>query len=78
MSDSNFDYMLLSRLKMDCEYFLGAGYGCERHLWAGNVEDQIAKMRELYKAVPEQPEWISMEDINQYEVGMLEARAKTV
>lgn len=46
-------YFLLSRLKADCEYFLGAGGRAEKHLWAGNVREQIAKMRELYDALPE-------------------------
>ena len=60
------DYRLLSRLKDDCDYFLGAGGRAEKHLWAGNVRDQIAKMRELYDALPEKPEWLTMEDIDHY------------
>ena len=60
------DYRLLSRLKADCEYFLGAGGRAEKHLWAGNVREQIAKMRELYAALPEKPEWLTMEDIDRY------------
>ena len=59
-------YFLLSRLKADCEYFLGAGGRAEKHLWAGNVREQIAKMRELYDALPEKPEWLTMEDIDRY------------
>ena len=58
--------MLLSRLKADCDYFLGAGGRAEKHLWAGNVREQIAKMRELYDALPEKPEWLTMEDIDRY------------
>ena len=45
------DYRLLSRLKADCDYYLGAGGRAEKHLWAGSVEAQIAKMRELYDAL---------------------------
>ena len=60
------DYRLLSRLKADCDYFLGAGGRAEKHLWAGNVREQIAKMRELYDALPEKPEWLTMEDIDRY------------
>lgn len=60
------DYMLLSRLKADCDYFLGAGGRAEKHLWAGNVREQIAKMQELYDALPEKPEWLTMEDIDRY------------
>ena len=59
-------YFLLSRLKADCEYFLGAGGRAEKHLWAGNVREQIAKMRELYAALPEKPEWLTQEDIDRY------------
>ena len=40
---SSDDYRLLSRLKADCDYFLGAGGRAEKHLWAGNVREQIAK-----------------------------------
>ena len=59
-------YFLLSRLKADCDYFLGAGGRAEKHLWAGNVREQIAKMRELYVALPDELEWLTMEDIDRY------------
>ena len=59
-------YFLLSRLKADCDYFLGAGGRAEKHLWAGSVREQIAKMRELYAALPDEPEWLTMEDIDRY------------
>lgn len=61
---------LLSRLKMDCDYYLGAGECAEKHLWAGSVEAQIAKMRELYALLPEKPEWLSEQDIDHYESQM--------
>ena len=64
------EYLLLSRLKADCDYFLGAGGRAEKHLWAGNVSGQIAKMRELYDTLPEKPEWLTMEDIDRYESQM--------
>jgi hypothetical protein len=67
-----FKYQLLSRLKMDCEYFLGNGNGCERHLWAGNVEDQIAKMRKMYDEL--KPDWLTIEQIDEYERRMVERR----
>lgn len=60
------EYRLLGRLKADCDYFLGAGGRAEKHLWAGNVREQIAKMRELYAALPEKPEWLTSEDIDRY------------
>ena len=64
------DYRLLSRLKADCDYYLGAGGRAEKHLWAGSVEAQITKMRELYDALPEKPEWLTEQDIDLYESQM--------
>lgn len=68
--DNEFNYQLLDRLRTDCEYFLGNGNRNVKHLWAGNVEDQIAKMKELYNTLPEKPDWITMEDIENYEKEM--------
>ena len=59
-------YRLLDRLRTDCEYFLGAGQRAEKHLWAGSVDAQIVKMRELYAQLPEKPEWLSTEKIDEY------------
>ena len=62
--------MLLDRLRADCDYFLGAGGRSEKHLWAGNVHAQIKKMRELYDALPEKPEWLTAEAIARYAAQM--------
>ena len=62
--------MLLDRLRADCDYFLGAGGRSEKHLWAGNVHAQIKKMRELYNALPEKPEWLTAEAIDRYAAQM--------
>ena len=60
-------YMLLSRLKSDCEYYLNYGNRDPKHcLWAGDEQKQIDKMRELYNQCPERPEWITEEDIDNY------------
>ena len=65
------EYRQLSRMKADCDYFLGAGGRHEKHLsGGGSVEKQIAKMRELYDAVSEKPEWLTAEDIDRYEQRM--------
>lgn len=69
-NDNEYNYMLLSRLKQDCDYFLKNGNRAEKHLWAGNVDGQIAKMKELYNKLPKKPEWLSMEDIENYEKEM--------
>lgn len=70
--DTSFNYQLLDRLRMDCEYYLGAGRGYEKHLWAGNVEAQIEKMKELHTSFndSEKPEWLSWNDILEYEKKM--------
>ena len=68
--DHSRDYVLLDRLRADCDYFLGAGGRSEKHLWAGNVHAQIKKMRELYDALPEKPEWLTAEAIDRYAAQM--------
>lgn len=71
-NSSVFDHMLLGRLKADCEYFLGFGNRYEKHLWAKNVKDHIAKMKEIFTAMPEnmKPDWLTMDDILEYEKKM--------
>ena len=68
--DHSGDYVLLDRLRADCDYFLGAGGRSEKHLWAGNVHAQIKKMRELYDALPEKTEWLTAEAIDRYAAQM--------
>ena len=65
------NYMMLSRLKSDCDYYLGNGNRNPRNLWAGDEAKQIAKMREYYDKVPEEPEWLTKEDIDSYEDKMI-------
>ena len=69
-ADRSGDYALLDRLRADCDYFLGAGGRSEKHLWTGNVHAQIKKMRELYDALPEKPEWLTAEAIDRYAAQM--------
>lgn len=64
------EYMMLSRLMMDNDYYLGFGNKNASRLWAGSVDDQIAEMKRLYEILPVKPEWISMEDILRYEQKM--------
>lgn len=74
MADNNrdtFNYQLLSRLQQDCEFYLGFGARSKKHLWAQDEVEQIQKMKELYAALPEKPEWISLTDIEKYEVAMV-------
>ena len=66
------NYMMLSRLQQDCDYFLGYGGRYEPQLWAGSVEGQIAEMKKLWQSFPEQekPEWLTWEQILDYEKKM--------
>ena len=74
-TDLEYKYMLLDRLKQDCEYFLGNGNGNAEHsLWAKDIDEQIGKMKEIYNSFSEEekPDWITLEDINNYEKRMKE------
>jgi hypothetical protein len=68
-----FTYMMLGRLKSDCEYFLGCGNRCEGHLWAKNANDQIIEMKKLYDSLSadKKPEWLTYEKILEYEKEMI-------
>ena len=60
------NYALLDRLRSDCEYYLGYGKRNANCLWARNEQEQINKMRELYDLLPEKPEWLTREQIDEY------------
>lgn len=68
--DVKFNCMMLSRLQSDCDYYLGNGKRSERVLWAGNVDDHIAEMKRLWNNLKVKPEWLSMEEIEDYEKQM--------
>lgn len=65
-----YEYMLLARLQMDCDYYLGNGGRHAKHLWAPTEVEHIAKMKELWHLLPEKPEWLTIEQIEQYELDM--------
>jgi hypothetical protein len=75
-SPQAFEYALLDRLQGDCKYFLKNGCGNEKHLWATNVEEHIAKMRELYNVLEIKPQWLNTEGINNFEREMLAMKYK--
>ena len=79
-NSQEFEYRLLSRLKSDCDYYLGnGGRNAEHCLWAKNEQGQIDKMREIYNQLKEKPEWLSEEDINNYakEMGVVDLPSTT-
>ncbi|MDY0292522.1 MAG: LPD11 domain-containing protein [Desulfuromonadaceae bacterium] len=65
-----FGYKMLGRLQMDCQYFIGNGSGHEKHLWALSAPDQIAEMKKLWNGIRVKPEWLSMEDIEDFKSKM--------
>ena len=62
-----FEYMMLDRLRSDCDYFLGYGNRSKRRIVDNNVEKHIEEMKRLYNLLPVKPEWLSYEQINKYE-----------
>ena len=68
-----YNYMLLSRLKSDCDYYLGYGYRCKTHLWAKNEIEQIEEMKKLYNWFDndKKPEWLTWDQILEYEKQMV-------
>ena len=70
--DEKFRYMMLSRLKQDCDYFLGNGNRSIKYLWAGSEKDQIQEMKTRHNAFTDdkKPEWLTWGDILRYEALM--------
>ena len=71
-----FDYMFLGRLKSDCKYFLGFGNAHPKELWAQSVDKQITLMKEFLKSFKGErvPDWITMQDIEDFETKMKQAQ----
>ena len=69
-NDQAFLYRLLNRLQTDNDYYLGAGNRYEKHLWAGSVDEQIKEMKSIWNKLRIKPEWLSMDDILDYETKM--------
>lgn len=72
-SDEKFRYQLLSRMQGDCNYYLGYGNRSRKALWAENEKEQIEVMKELWNsfANDEKPEWLTWDDILEYENNMV-------
>lgn len=70
----SYNYMMLDRLKTDCDYFLGNGNGCLKYLYYKDVDRHIEEMKKIYNSFSkkEKPEWLSIEDIDNYKEKMEE------
>ena len=66
--EPRFRYMMLDRLRQDCDYSLNRCDGSESVLWAKDKKAQIANMVALWKSFdPEdRPEWLTWDDIIEY------------
>lgn len=66
--EARFRYMMLSRMKQDCDYYLGYGGRSANHLWAGNEFNQIMNMKALWETFePEdRPEWLTKDELKDY------------
>ena len=71
--EREFDYMMLDRLRTDCDYFLGYGNGYDGHLYYKDVDRQCNEMLKLYNSFSDEdkPQWISDKQIEQYRKDML-------
>lgn len=69
-----YNYMMLDRLRTDCDYFLDNGNGFLGHLYYKDVNKHIEEMKKIYGSFSEQekPEWISLQDIENYKEKMNE------
>ena len=79
MRDDRFQYMLLHRMRSDCEFYLGygnrdAGYA----LWAKDERKHIRIMMALWASFPltKKPQWISFRQIEEYGKQLLQPGKK--
>lgn len=71
--DDTFRYQMLDRLRTDCNYYLGNGNRYAKHLWTGDEKEQIKVMKALWESFSDngKPEWLSYEDILEYQKQMV-------
>lgn len=62
-----FDYMMLDRMRSDCEYYDTAAHYNNAHF--STIDKTIADMKARWQKLPEdlKPEWLSWEKILEYE-----------
>lgn len=76
--EDSFRYQMLSRMQMDCDYYLGNGQIYGNHLWAGTEEEQIICMKAIWNSFPVdcKPEWLTYEQILEYDQKLKEIMEK--
>lgn len=70
---NRFNYMMLDRLRSDCDYYLGYGNRRKNRLCYDDEQKHINRMKELYNSFPDdkKPEWLTYEQILSYEKQMI-------
>ena len=68
--EDSYRYQMLDRFRMDCKYYLGYGRRNPQNLWAGNVKEHIEIMKALWNSFSEKPEWLTWEQIEEFETAM--------
>lgn len=70
---NRFNYMMLDRMRSDCDYYLGYGNRNKNRLSHNNEQEHINEMKKLYNSFPEdkKPEWLTFEQILSYEKLMI-------
>ena len=71
-AEDSFKYMLLDRMKQDCNYYLN-GHQNKNVLWAEDETEHIADMEALYNSFPDdkKPVWLTMADIEEFKRKMV-------
>lgn len=66
--EPEFRYMMLDRMRQDCNYYLG--YGCRHadNLWAKDELTQIRVMKAIWDTFKpdDKPEWLTWDDLMNY------------
>lgn len=72
-SEYEFQYMMLDRLRSDCDYFLGWGNRNASRLYDHDPQQHIDHMKDLWNSFPEgaKPQWLSWEQVLEYEKQIL-------
>lgn len=76
LHDAAFRYQLLGRLKSDCDYYLGCGNRYVGHLYFKSEKEHVVYMKALLESFPkdEKPEWLTWENISEYENQMVQEK----
>lgn len=71
-SEKRFRYMILARIRQDCKYYLRI-VGSDKVLWTGDEKQHIQNMKDIWNSFDEnnKPEWLTMEEIEQFKKRMI-------